>query len=147
MSTVTIVPSITTTARRTAVRRPARVATPRVAPAQRAAVAPVQRDGRAQVRLTRRGRLVVFVLAFLVVAAAAVWLAAGSAASRDAGGPARVDVVTVAPGDTLWDIASDASAATGGGDVRDMMRTIEDLNAIDGGSVFVGQQLRVPAAG
>ncbi|WP_367919220.1 LysM peptidoglycan-binding domain-containing protein, partial [Nocardioides ginsengisoli] len=136
MSTVTIVPSITT-ARRTAVRRPARVAAPRVAP--------VSHGGEGQIRLTRRGRLVVFALAFLIVAAAAVWLAAGSAASRDAGGPAQVDVVTVAPGDTLWDIASDASAATGGGDVRDMMRTIEDLNAIDGGSVFVGQQLRVPS--
>ncbi|MCG8152944.1 LysM peptidoglycan-binding domain-containing protein [Pimelobacter simplex] len=96
--------------------------------------------------MTRRGRLLVFVLALLAVVAAALWLAAGSAASRDAGAPAEVDVVTVAPGDTLWDIASDAAATTGD-DVRDMMQRIEQLNALDGGTVYVGQDLRVPAEG
>lgn len=116
---------------------------PRVAPARRTAAPAVRRPARS-VRLTRRGRLVVFALALLAVVAAAVWLAAGSAASRDAGAPAEVDVVTVAPGDTLWDIASDAAATTGD-DVRDMMQRIEQLNALDGGTVYVGQDLRVPA--
>jgi Tfp pilus assembly protein FimV len=100
---------------------------------------------RSQVRLTRRGRLVVFLLAFGLVVAAAVALAAGSAATREQGGATSVDVVTVAPGDTLWDIASDAAAATGGGDVRDMMERIEQLNAIDGSVVYAGQELRVPS--
>lgn len=122
---------------------------PRVAPARRTAAPAVRRPAGSvrparSVRLTRRGRLVVFALALLAVVAAAVWLAAGSAASRDAGAPAEVDVVTVAPGDTLWDIASDAAATTGD-DVRDMMQRIEQLNALDGGTVYVGQDLRVPA--
>ncbi|MBU2694690.1 hypothetical protein CCO04_06305 [Pimelobacter sp. 30-1] len=95
--------------------------------------------------MTRRGRLVVFLFALTAVVAAAIWLAAGSAASRDAApAPAEVDVITVAPGDTLWDIASDAAATTGD-DVRDMMQRIEQLNALDGGTVYVGQDLRVPA--
>ncbi|WP_377324530.1 LysM peptidoglycan-binding domain-containing protein [Pimelobacter simplex] len=120
---------------------------PRVAPARRTAAAPAAvRRPAGSVRLTRRGRLLVFVLALLAVVAAALWLAAGSAASRGAGAPAEVDVVTVAPGDTLWDIASDAAATTGD-DVRDMMQRIEQLNALDGGTVYVGQDLRVPAEG
>ncbi|XBB67471.1 LysM peptidoglycan-binding domain-containing protein [Nocardioides sp. WV_118_6] len=116
---------------------------PRVAPARRTAAPAVRRTG--QVRLTRRGRLVVFLFALTAVVAAAIWLAAGSAASRDAApAPAEVDIITVAPGDTLWDIASDAAATTGD-DVRDMMQRIEQLNALDGGTVYVGQDLRVPA--
>jgi Tfp pilus assembly protein FimV len=119
---------------------------PRLAPARRTAApaAPTARRT-GQVRLTRRGRLVVFLFALAVVAAAALWLAAGSAASGDsAPTPAEVDVITVAPGDTLWDIASDAAATTGD-DVRDMMQRIEQLNALDGGTLYVGQDLRVPA--
>ena len=112
-------------------------------------IAPISRPmrsraGRSQVRLTRRGRLVVLALAFAAVAAVAVWLAAGSAATQEQGSGPQVEVVTVAPGDTLWDIASDAAAATGSGDVRDMMQRIEQLNAIDASVVYVGQELRVP---
>lgn len=115
---------------------------PRVAPARRttSAVRP-----RSQVRLTRRGRVVVFLLALVVVTLAAVWLAAGSAATRDQAGAPRLDLVTVAPGDTLWDIASDIAAGSGD-DVRDMMRTIQQLNTLDGSVVYVGQELRVPTS-
>jgi LysM repeat protein len=115
---------------------------PRVAPARRTTSAS---RSRSQVRLTRRGRVVVFLLALAVVTLAAVWLAAGSAATRDEAGAPQVDLVTVAPGDTLWDIASDV-AATSGDDVRDMMRTIQQLNTLDGSVVYVGQELRVPTS-
>lgn len=124
MSTITLAPRVAPAARTTSAARPA---------------------PRGQVRLTRRGRAVVFGLALLVVALAAVWLAAGSAATRDAGGAAGVDVVTVAPGDTLWAIASDAAADTGDS-VRDMMRAIQQLNTLDGSVVYVGQELRVPTS-
>lgn len=118
-----------------------------IAPQLRTTRQPVRRQpARGQVRLTRRGRLVVLALAFSVVAAVTVWLAAGSAATWEDGGAAQVEVVTVAPGDTLWDIASDAAAATGGGDVRDMVQRIEELNAIDASVVYAGQELRVPVA-
>lgn len=96
-----------------------------------------------QVRLTRRGRLVVLALAFAIVAAAAVWLAAGSAATREGGGSPAVEVVTVAPGETLWGLASDVAATTGD-DVRSVMEQIQQLNTLDSSMVYAGQQLRVP---
>ncbi|WP_408898298.1 LysM peptidoglycan-binding domain-containing protein [Nocardioides sp. R1-1] len=116
---------------------------PRVAPARPTSAS--RPASRGQVRLTRRGRAVVFGLALVVVALAAVWLAAGSAATRDSGGAAQIDVVTVAPGDTLWAIASEAAADTGDS-VRDMMQAIQQLNTLDGSVVYVGQELRVPTS-
>lgn len=119
---------------------PHRVAAPRAT--ARPVATPVRRSG--SVRLTRRGRLVVFLLACLAVAAVATWLAAGSAATHDAGDPGAVAVVTVAPGETLWDIASGVAASTDD-DVRGAMERIQDLNTLDGSVVYAGQQLRVPA--
>lgn len=95
------------------------------------------------VRLTRRGRLVVLALGLLLILGVGVMLAAGSAATRDSG-TEQVAVVTVTPGDTLWDIASDVAAATGEGDVSDVVATIEEMNALDTSMVYVGQELRVP---
>lgn len=118
---------------------PHRIATTRVAPR----VAP--RPASSSVRLTRRGRVVVFLFAAALVGAFAVWLAAGSAADREAGGAPAVDVITVAPGDTLWDIASDSAAVTGD-DVSGAMEEIQQLNTLDGSLVYVGQQLRVPSS-
>ena len=126
---------------------PHRVSAPRVATSRAVATRRVAQPARGagQVRLTRRGRVVVFLFAFAVVAALAVAIAAGSAATRDNGGAPAVDVVTVAPGETLWDIASDVAAASGG-DVRGAMADIQDLNTLDGSMVYAGQQLRIPAA-
>jgi nucleoid-associated protein YgaU len=55
------------------------------------------------------------------------------------GGPERV---TVAPGDTLWSIAS---AHGNGGDVRDTVDTIVAVNHLDGGLIHPGEILVVPA--
>lgn len=95
------------------------------------------------VRLTRRGRFVVFLFALLVVTAVALSLAAGSAASDERGATAAIEVVTVAPGETLWDIAGDVAGA---GDVRDVVAEIQRLNDLDASVVYAGQQLRVPAS-
>ncbi|THI90862.1 LysM peptidoglycan-binding domain-containing protein, partial [Nocardioides sp.] len=65
---------------------------------------------------------------------------------HEQGGATQIEVVTVAPGDTLWGIASDAAAATGGDDVRDMMDRIQQLNTLDSSLVYAGQELRIPAA-
>lgn len=129
MSTITLAP-----AARTAPRAASRTAT-RV-PARR----PAPRGG---VRLTRRGRLVVVALALAVVAAVVVAFASGSAATDAASGPAQVRVVTVAPGDTLWALAGEAADELGTG-VDEAMQRIEELNTIDRGVVYAGQQLRVP---
>lgn len=130
MSTITIAPH-----------RVSRAAAPRSS--ARPVAAPARRAG--SVRLTRRGRVVVFLLASAVVAAVAIWLAAGSAATHQGGDAGAVTVVTVAPGETLWDIASDVAATTDD-DVRGAMDRIQDLNTLDGSLVYAGQQLRVPTA-
>ena len=95
------------------------------------------------VRLTHRGRLVVFSIGVLLAFGLGVWLAAGSVATQEAG-VEQVEVVTVAPGDTLWDIAADAAAATGEDDVADMVARIQDMNSLDSSMVFAGQELRIP---
>ena len=102
---------------------------------------PAVRPG--QLRLTRRGRLVVFVVGLLVAVAVAVAFAGGSVATAEKGTPAPTDTIVVGTGATLWDIAA---ARAEGGDVRDMMSTIQELNHLDGGLLVTGQQLRVPAA-
>ena len=95
------------------------------------------------VRLTRRGRLVVFAFGVLLAFALGVWFAAGSVATHEAG-VEQVDVVTVAPGETLWDIASDAATVTGEGDVGDMVARIQDMNSLDSSMLHAGQELRIP---
>ncbi len=119
---------------------PARTAPARVgAPAGR--VRSPRPPGAGRLRLTRRGRLV-FLVAFLA-AALAVMTALGSlaAASREAGTPEPVRIVEVQPGDTLYGIAGEVAAP---GHVRDMVAHIEELNALDGPELAVGQKIAVP---
>jgi hypothetical protein len=95
------------------------------------------------VRLTRRGRLVVFGIGVLLAFALGVWFAAGSVATHEAG-VEQVEVVTVAPGETLWDIASDAATVTGDGSTGDMVARIQNMNSLDSSMLYAGQTLRVP---
>jgi LysM repeat protein len=50
-------------------------------------------------------------------------------------------MVSVQPGQTLWDIAA---SVNDGGDVRTTMSHLEDLNHLDSATLQVGQHLRVP---
>ena len=97
---------------------------------------------RPQVRLTRRGRLVVFLGALAIVMLLGVVWGSGSVATERAGTPEPTDVVTVMPGDTLYDLAADATPA--GGDVAAMVERIQRLNALDSGMLVAGQELRIP---
>lgn len=92
-------------------------------------------------RLTRRGRAVVLVLTLLAVLAVGVAFASGSVATSEQGAAIPTEVVVVAPGDTLWDIAA---AASDGGDVRNMMDRIEQLNALDSVMLAAGDRILVP---
>ncbi len=96
---------------------------------------------RSSVRLTRRGRLVVFVTSLFLVLGVAIMLAGGAVGTDSAGQQIPTEVVTVAPGDTLWEIASDIATD---GDVRSAMTQIERLNALESASLSAGQKLRVP---
>ena len=95
------------------------------------------------VRLTRRGRVVVFLVALAVALGAAFLLAGGAVGTEEAGTPPATEVVQVAPGDTLWGIASEIAAD---GDVRAVMSEIEDLNALDSAALTAGQMIRIPVA-
>lgn len=99
---------------------------------------------RTQMRLTRRGRVVVFVATLLVVLAAAVLLGTSSVASNE---PGRLDhptrAVEVGAGDTLWDLAADVA---GEGEVRQMVHTIKQINALDSSVLEIGQTVYVPIA-
>jgi hypothetical protein len=89
------------------------------------------------VRLTRRGRLVVFGVSLAAVLGVAFVAATGSLADDQ---PEPTRVVTVQPGQTLWDVASGVS----NGDVRSTMAHLEALNHLDTTTLQVGQHLRVP---
>lgn len=101
------------------------------------------RDRRTTVRLTQRGR-VVFLMTFLA-AAFAVMVAFGgwATATLDAGTPEPVRVVEVQEGDTLYGIAGRLAEP---GEVREMVHHIQQLNALPGGGLQVGQKLAIPAA-
>ncbi len=117
------------------VRRPARPA----APAARAAVvaAPVP----VPVRLTRRGRLVLTVL-FLVVATVLLTVfGATSAATGDKGEPVPTRTVVVTEGDTLWGISAEVAEP---GEVRAMVHRVQELNALVGSGIAIGQELAIP---
>jgi LysM repeat protein len=84
----------------------------------------------------------------ILAGAAAALLGAGyareAAGSPLAGGPVPVaaDTVTVAPGETLWDIASSRYP---GADPRQKVFEIEQLNGLSGPGIEAGQHLRLPA--
>src|SRR5262245_20705923 len=94
---------------------------------------------RPPVRLTRRGRVVVLG----VVLALSATLVALLASTGNAAAPASPRSVVVHQGDTLWSIASRIHPH---GSLTATMLEIERLNHMSDGTVYVGQQLIVPAS-
>jgi nucleoid-associated protein YgaU len=90
------------------------------------------------VRLTRRGRLAVLIGSIGVVLGLGLAAASASIANDH---PEQTTVITVTPGQTLWDISA---RAAGDGDVRSMMSHIEAINHLGSASLRAGQHLRVP---
>jgi len=95
------------------------------------------------VRLTRRGRLArtLLVLSLAVVLASVFGLSAGAGTSDSVGAPTSFIEVTVAPGDTLWSLAS---RMAGGADVRAMVDEIASVNALASADLQAGQKVRIP---
>jgi LysM domain len=96
-----------------------------------------------QLRLTRRGRVVVVLLFLGVLLAVLTAFGANSAATREPGAPLHTRTVVVEQGDTLWDIAASAARP---GQVREMVHEIEELNAMTGPGLTVGQKVAVPTS-
>jgi hypothetical protein len=105
---------------------------PAVRPA-RAATAPL--------RLTRRGRVALTLVFLGLLLAAFTMFGSHSAATGEAGAPVATRTVVVGQGDTLWDLATEVAAP---GEVREMVHQIEELNALTGPGLAVGQRIAVP---
>ena len=93
------------------------------------------------VRLTRRGRVVILLLVLLAATAATLFGRGQVQATSSSTGPV-VGYVTVQPGETLWEIASDSAP---GQDPRAMVDRIIELNNLTDAGVLAGQRLAVPA--
>ncbi|UOE44769.1 LysM peptidoglycan-binding domain-containing protein [Agromyces larvae] len=100
---------------------------------------------RTRLRLTRRGRVVLTALAGVPVAllAAVMVLGAGAAAAESdlGGGATSFRTVTVAAGDTLWELAESIAP---GEDPRDVIGEILRINGLRDGAIQPGQQLALP---
>ena len=95
------------------------------------------------VHLTRRGRLArtLLVLSLAVVLASVFGLSAGAGTSDSVGAPTSFIEVTVAPGDTLWSLAT---RMAGEADVRAMVDEIASVNALASADLQAGQKVRIP---
>jgi LysM repeat protein len=95
------------------------------------------------VRLTRRGRLArtLLVLSLAVVLASVFGISAGAGTSDSVGAPTSFIEITVAPGDTLWSLAT---RMADGGDVRAMVDEIASVNALASADLQAGQKVRIP---
>lgn len=102
---------------------------------------PATRSAAPAVRLTRRGRLVLLT-AFLALVAIVMIAVGGLATASREGGPApEVRTVTVAPGDTLFGLASEIAEP---GKIREAVAEIKQLNSMSGSSLQVGQKVALP---
>lgn len=97
---------------------------------------------RSRVRLTRRGRLAMFLSTVLMLVVLAVILGSTTAATDQPGAPVPATMITVKPGQTLWDLAAKANPT---GDVRVTVDDIMRLNSIESaGNVQAGDTIAVP---
>ena len=96
----------------------------------------------ATLHLTRRGRLVLLLVG-LAILIGGLLVATRAAAGGPTGAP-EVQRYVVAPGDTLWAIAS--GMAQPGDDVRDVVRHIQLLNDMPSAQLIAGQQLLLPVS-
>jgi LysM repeat protein len=94
-------------------------------------------------RLTKRGRRVLTILAAVpVVTAALVFtLNGGMATATDVAGNTKFEYVTVAAGESLWQIAGQIAPSA---DPRDVISDVVHLNQLAGPDLQAGQRLAIP---
>lgn len=95
----------------------------------------------AAVQLTRRGRLLMVVVLLGLTLAVLTAFGPHSAATGQVGVPVQTRTVEVGSGDTLWEIAARVAKP---GQVREAVHQIEELNALSGPGLTVGQEIAVP---
>jgi hypothetical protein len=103
---------------------------------------PASDDLRPPLRLTRRGRLAMVLSTVLMLVVLGVVLGSTTVATDDPGAPVPATTVTVAPGQTLWDIAAKANPT---GDIQVTVDDIIKLNSMtSGGRLQAGDSIAVP---
>ena len=98
-----------------------------------------------RLHLTRRGRAVVAVLLAAPVAIALAMSALSGASAQAGSAPTTnsFDYITVASGESLWDLAAWVAPDA---DPREVVSALIDLNQLDSGDVQPGQRLAIPLA-
>lgn len=97
---------------------------------------------RSHLRITRRGRVVLgFVAAVpsIVVAGVSLLGAQSATATSEA---VSLEVVTVEPGETLWQLAEQVAPHA---DPRDVVHDILSLNSVSSADIEPGLELELPA--
>jgi len=103
---------------------------------------PASDDTRLPLRLTRRGRLAMFVSTVLMLVVLGVILGSTTVATDDPGVPVPATMVTVKPGQTLWDLAAKANPT---GDIQVTVDDIIKLNSMaSGGRLQAGDSIAIP---
>ena len=97
---------------------------------------------------SRNKKVKLNVLKFLFTFTVLISLIIGMVSVIDGSGTAMSanehnEIVIVRPGDSLWSIAGEI--AQGNHSTRDIVNDIVKLNALDDVTLYVGQQLEVPA--
>ena len=95
------------------------------------------------ITLNRRGRLArtLVVLSLAIVVASVAGGKAGASTSSHASAPHSYVTVTVAPGDTVWSLASRVAPQ---GDAGALVASIIEINELGNGDVEAGQKIRIP---
>jgi len=98
-----------------------------------------------RLRLTRRGRIVVgAILAAPVAVVLAVSALSGAPAQAGSTvSTASFDYITVAAGESLWDLASWVAPEA---DPREVVSSLIELNQLESAEVQPGQRLAIPLA-
>ncbi|CAB4840923.1 MAG: LysM peptidoglycan-binding domain-containing protein [Actinobacteria bacterium] len=95
------------------------------------------------ITLNRRGRLArtFVVLSLAIVLGSLVSAKAGAGTDTNPQAATSFITVTVAPGETVWSLASHLS---GGSDVRSLVSEIITVNSLSSVDLAAGQKLRIP---
>ena len=98
--------------------------------------------GHALLRLASFASILVLALALFGLSGAK---AEGTTTTSSMGDSSNFQQITVAPGETLWQIAGMVGTATGfQGDLRDLVDEIISLNRLDSPAIAVGAHLFIP---
>lgn len=90
-------------------------------------------------RLTRRGKVTLILLAFLM--SVGLFLIGSSSMARQPLSAVPVETYPVAQGDSLWSIAESMSV---GGDIRDVVADIVELNKLPSAAIEAGSIILLP---